>query len=315
MPNHPKEEEKPAVDLPTSELPRVAVIVLNWNLREDLAECLASLEEQTYRNVQVIVVDNASDDGSAEMVRAKFPGVHLIVNERNLGFAGGNNVGLRYALRQGAEYSLLLNNDTTVDAEMVARLVAVAEAEDSVGVLGPKILYYGSEHVWYLGHRMHRWLPVPRRVDPRLGEKPGSPAGFEVDYVSGCGMLIRREALEQTGLLDEKLFMHYEDADFCRRVRQAGFGIGCVPEARMWHKVSQSSQREAPVVRQAKARNRVLFYRKYRHGPHPVLTMAYVLASAGAIMARDLLRGDTGLIGPHARGLYEGFYERLPHGE
>jgi GT2 family glycosyltransferase len=303
------QEEKQA-----SALPRVAIIVLNWNLRDDLAECLASLKRQTYPNSLVIVVDNASQDGSADMVRAQFRGTHLIVNEQNLGFAAGNNVGLRYALQQGAEYSLLLNNDTTVEADLVARLVAVAEADDSFGVLGPKILHYGSEDdVWYLGHRTHPWLPVPRRVNPRLGEEAGSPACFNVDYVSGCGMLIRRDALEKTGLLDERLFMHYEDADYCRRAQQAGFGIGCVPGARMWHKVSRSSQREAPAVRQAKARNRALFYRKYRHGPHPVLTAAYVLASAGAIMARDLLRGDIALIGPHARGLYEGFSERLPH--
>jgi GT2 family glycosyltransferase len=126
-------------------------------------------------------------------------------------------------------------------------------------------------------------------------------------------MLIRREALEKTGLLDERWFMHYEDADYCQRVQKAGYGIACVPGAEMWHKVSRSSQREAPAVRRAKARNRVLFYRKYRHGPHPGLTAVFVLASATAIAARDLLRGDLDLIRPHARGLYEGFCERLPH--
>ena len=293
----------------------VIVVVLNWSLKDDLAECLASLERMSCPDAGVVVVDNASDDGSVEMVRARFPAVPLIVNEHNLGFAGGNNVGLRYALGQGAEWVFLLNNDTVVAPDMLVRLVDVMLAEPSLGILGPKILYHKTKNrVWYLGHRMSRWLPVPRRVNPRLGERSGEPAWFEVDYVSGCGMLIRREVLDEVGLLDEGLFMHYEDADYCRRAQEAGYRLACVPGARMWHKVSQSSRREAPAVRCAKARNRVLFYRKHPHGPHPWLTAAFVLASAGTIMARDLLRGDIALIRPHVRGLYEGFSERMGDG-
>jgi GT2 family glycosyltransferase len=290
----------------------VIVVVLNWNLKDDLAECLASLERMSCPDAGVVVIDNASEDGSVEMVRARFPGVPLIVNECNLGFAGGNNVGLRYALSQGAECVFLLNNDAVVAADMLTRLVNVMLAEPSLGILGPKILYHGTEdRVWYLGHRRSRWLPVPHRVNPHLGEHPGEPTWFEVDYVSGCGMLIRREVLEEVGLLDEGLFMHYEDADYCRRAQEAGYRVACVPGARMWHKISQSSRREAPAVRRAKARNRVLFYRKYPHGPHPWLTAAFVLVSTAVIMVRDLLGGDVGLIRPHAQGLYEGFAERM----
>jgi GT2 family glycosyltransferase len=290
----------------------VIVVVLNWNLKDDLAECLASLERMTYPDTGVVVVDNASDDGSVEMVQAQFPAVHLIANDCNLGFAGGNNVGLRHALGQGAECVFMLNNDTVIAPDMLARLVNVMLAQPSLGIVGPKILYHGTEdRVWYLGHRRSRWLPVPHRVNLRLGERPRGPTWFEVDYVSGCGMLIRREVLEEVGLLDEGLFMHYEDADYCRRAQEAGYRLACVPGARMWHKVSQSSRREAAAVRRAKARNRVLFYRKHPHGPHPWLTAAFVLASAGTIMARDLLRGDVALIRPHVQGLYEGFAERM----
>jgi GT2 family glycosyltransferase len=299
-----------------SDPPLLFVIVLNWNLKDDLAECLASLERSTYSSFRVVVVDNASDDGSAEMVQARFPAVHLIVNERNLGFAGGNNVGLRYALTQGAEYVFLINNDTLAAPDMLERLVAVAHVGPSPGILGPKILYHGTEdRVWYLGHRTYDWLPVPRRVAPRLGKCPGALAWFDVDYVSGCGMLIRHDVLKDIGLLDERLFMHYEDADFCWRTRQAGYRVVCVPGARMWHKVSQSSRREAAAVSRTRVRNRVLFYRQHPHGPHPWLTTVFLLASTGIIMARDLLRGEFELIRSQGQGLYEGFTERLYDGK
>jgi len=292
--------------------PEVIVVVLNWNLKDDLADCLASLDRATYPNRQVVVVDNASSDGSADMVRARFPAVHLIVNVRNLGFAAGNNVGLQYGLAQGGDYLLLLNNDTVIAADMLTRLVAAAEAQPALGILGPQILYYGTEdRVWYLGHRTYRWLPVPRRIAPRLGVRAGDGDRIEVDYVSGCSMLIRRDVLLTAGLLDEALFMHYEDADLCRRARQAGYRLACVPGARMWHKVSRSSSQAEPAVRRLQARNRVLFYRRYPHGPHPALTAAFVLVTAGATMVRDLLRGHGGLIWPHVQGLYEGFSQRL----
>jgi GT2 family glycosyltransferase len=292
--------------------PTVFVVVLNWNLKADLAECLSSLEGITYQNAQVVVVDNASTDRSAEMVRARFPAAHLIVNEWNLGFAGGNNVGLGYALAQGAQYIFLLNNDTLIAPDMLSRLVDVLEAEPSLGIVGPKILYYGTtDRVWYLGHRRSRWLPVPRRVRSPQEECPVEPSWFEVDYVSGCGMLIRHDVLQRVGLLDERMFMHYEDADFCRRAQQAGYRLACVPRARMWHKVSQSSYHEAPAVRHAKARNRVLFYRRHPHGPHPWLTATFLLASAGATMTVDLLQGRRELIRPHVLGMYEGLREPL----
>jgi GT2 family glycosyltransferase len=281
----------------------IVVIVLNWNLAADLAECLASLAATTDAEIQVVVVDNASTDGSVEMVRSRFPEVVLIVNERNLGFAAGNNVGLRYALDLGAEYAFLLNNDTVVAPDLLARLLAVAEAEPSLGILGPKILYHGTDdEVWYLGHRIHRWLPVPLRVPAT-----SNAAWLPVDYVSGCGMWIRREVLETAGLLDETLFMHYEDADYCRRAAAAGYGLACVPGARMWHKVSRSSRHDAPAVRRAKARNRVRFYRKYPHGPSPWLTTAYLGLSCAALLTRDLLRGDLALARAQVRGLFEGF--------
>jgi GT2 family glycosyltransferase len=290
----------------------VTVIVPNWNLKDDLAECLVSLEGITYPWSTIVVVDNASDDGSAEMVRARFPAVHLLVNEQNLGFAAGSNVGLRYALSQGAEAVFLLNNDTVVAPDMLARLVDVMQAEPSLGILAPKILYHGTkDRVWYLGHRRSSWLPVPRRVDPQLGERPGDPTWFEVDYVSGCGMLIRREVLEHVGLLDEALFMHYEDADYCRRAQRAGYRLACVPGARMWHKISRSSRRAAPEVRRNRARNRVLFYRRHPHGPHPWLTGAFLLASAVTRMAWDLLHGDFAMVRPHVQGLRDGFAKRL----
>ena len=122
--------------------PLVYIIILSWNGKGDTVECLRSLELLEYPNHKLLVVDNASSDGTAEAVRKEFPGVELIVNERNLRFAGGNNVGISYAVARGAHYVLLLNNDTVVDKALVRALVDVAESAPEIGMVGPKIYYY-----------------------------------------------------------------------------------------------------------------------------------------------------------------------------
>jgi len=292
--------------------PLVYVVILNWNLKQDTQECLASLLESTYSNFRALVVDNGSQDGSPEYLRERFPNAEVIVNPANLGFAGGNNVGLRHALDHGADYVLLLNNDTVVDAAMLSRLVARGESDHGAGIIAPMMLYYAQrKRIWHLGGRVSRWLPVAMTLGHSQRDDGHWVEPFAVDYVVFCGALLKRGLLEAIGLLDERFFFTYEDSDFCSRARAAGYRILCEPRARLWHKVSLSAQKDSVNVRYWKSKDRAMFYRLHPHGPHPWLTAAYLWLNTLAVALAGVLRGDPAWARAAVRGLRDGYRERL----
>ncbi len=243
--------------------PQVAVVILNWNGGQETLDCLASLRRVDYPRFEVIVVDNGSTDGSADAIRRDFPEATLIEMGGNLGFTGGNNVGIRYALAYGADYVLLLNNDTEVASDFLTHLVEVMEATPKVGIAGPLIYYYDRpEIIWSAGGTID-----PRRGQTRmigLGERDRGqygPAPRQVDFVTGCALLVRRPVLEQAGLLDERFFAYYEEAEWCVRVRRAGYRVVNVPGAKVWHKISPERRAASPIVHYYMTRNRLLFLR------------------------------------------------------
>jgi len=220
----------------------VFVVVLNWNGRDVIEACLESLRKVKEPAIEVLVVDNASTDGSNELVRSMYPDVELIENESNLMFAEGNNVGIRRALERGARYILLLNNDTEVESDFLAFMLEAIERESTVGVVGPKILYYDTPgKIWYGGGSFYPLLWVPRHLNIRKTDGTFEDVGGETGYVSGCAMLVRRETFEDVGLLDPSYFIYCEDVDFCLRARRKGWLCLYEPRARVYHKVSSSS--------------------------------------------------------------------------
>jgi GT2 family glycosyltransferase len=246
-----------------TKLPQVTIIVLNWNGLNDTLDCLESLGQLDYKNYKVVVVDNGSVDGSVPVIRERFPGVTIVENGENLGYAGGNNVGLRYAMAQGADYALLLNNDTVVDPAFLRVLVDEVQAEPAVGIAGPTIYYHERPDViWSAGGAIDWQRGSTRMVG--LDEWDEGQFGAEprpVDFVTGCAMLVRRAVMEQVGLLDERFFAYYEEAEWCVRAARAGYKILHVPLARMWHKISPSTQADSPLVHYYMTRNRLLFLR------------------------------------------------------
>jgi GT2 family glycosyltransferase len=222
--------------------PLVYIIVLTWNGKADTVECLRSLRSLTYPKAKVLVVDNASADGTAEALRSEFPEVELIVNASNLRFAGGNNAGIRYALGKGADYVCLLNNDTVADPGLLSHLVAAAESTAGAGMAGPRIYYYPERNrLWYAGGRIDWkrgwiWHVGVREEDEGQYNQPG-----ETDFVSGCCMLVKRDVIEMTGMLDEAYYIYGEDVDWCVRAARAGFKILYAPEGKLWHKLSVSA--------------------------------------------------------------------------
>lgn len=257
---------------------QVAIVILNWNGKTDTLECLQSIQKLTVENFELstIVVDNASTDDSVKEIKNKFKHVEILENKKNLGFAGGNNTGMRYAISKGADFVLVLNNDTIVDKDLVIFFLKGAEKYKNAGIISPKIYfapgfefhkdrYTNSEKghvIWYAGGIID-WdnvIAANREVDD---VDVGQHSSEEIDFATGACIFIRREVLEKVGYLDEKYFLYLEDVDFSVRVKKAGWKVILYPEAKLWHKVSQSSEIGGGLNDYYLSRNRLLFGLKY----------------------------------------------------
>jgi hypothetical protein len=286
--------------------PLIYGITLNWNRRDDTLKCLESLYRLDFPNLRLLVVDNGSVDGSPEAIREHYPSVEQIMNERNLGFAGGFNQGLKYALNAGAEYILIVNNDTTVAPDML-NLLMNSILPDNVGVVSPIILYSSKPYqIWSAGAGRNPWT---LELTENHGRNQNYSEITERDFLSGCGMLIKRVVLENVGLFDERFFMYYEDSDFALRVRQAGYKMLLVPQARMWHAVSQSSNgTDSPNERYWMGKSSVLFFRKHIHGWRKFLIIPMRFGSILKNTLQLLRRKKFSSVRAYLRGSWEGIW-------
>lgn len=260
---------------------KIFLVILNWNGWKMTLGCLKSLEgiKRDGFVVEVVVVDNGSTDESVERIneltklRINELAIKLIKNKENLGFAGGNNVGIKYALENKADYVCLLNNDTRVSPDFLVELVKVAGEDRAIGVVGGKIYfekgyefhkerYQESELgkvIWYAGGKVD-WqnvLASHRGVDEV--DRQQYDRTEETDYVNGCLMLIKREVFEKIGLLDKKYFLYFEENDFSQRAKQAGFKLYFAPKAVIWHLNAGSSAPGSGLHDYFLTRNRLLF--------------------------------------------------------
>lgn len=244
--------------------PSIAVVILNTNRRQDTLECLGSLEGGTYPNRKIIVLDNASTDGSVEAVRSQYPGCRLIELQSNLGYAGNNNVGIEAALKAGADWVLVLNEDTTLAPDCLARMAEVGESDPRIGIVGPMVYHHSEPGIIQSGGgRMDRawnaWHIAQNQPDSGQFDRP-----HEVDWISGCAILVRRAVIEQVGALDARFFYYWEETEWCLRARKKGWRIMLAPLARLWHKGVQRDYRPSPSVTYYSTRNRLLMMSKHR---------------------------------------------------
>lgn len=221
--------------------PKVSIIILNWNGLEDTIECLESLRKITYPNYEVIVMDNASSGDDVRILREQYGEyIHVIANDQNYGYPEGNNIGMRYALGKGADYLLLLNNDTVVDSEFLTEMVKVAESDPSIGIAGSKVYYYHyPNRIQSAGGQIRWWLGIIEVYEAK--EDVGQYDDIaERDFVYGTSILIKKAVVDKIAFLDPYYFFGVEEYDYCTQAKLAGFKIIYVPQSKIWHKVGAS---------------------------------------------------------------------------
>ena len=224
--------------------PLVVSVILNTNRRDDTLECLRSLAATTYRSHVALVLDNASTDGSVEAIRAEFPDVRIHRLEQNLGYAGNNNVGIEQALALGADWVFVLNEDTVLARDCLERLVEAGQQDERVGIVGPMVYHHLEPRVIQsAGGALSRdWSSF--HLGQNALDEGQFPSPHQVDWISGCAILVRRAVIERVGTFDARYFYFWEETEWCLRASRAGWRVLHVPGAHLWHKgVSETTGR------------------------------------------------------------------------
>ncbi|MGD1947123.1 MAG: glycosyltransferase family 2 protein [Croceivirga sp.] len=241
--------------------PLVTIITINYNESKVTLDMLASLEQLTYPNYEVIVVDNASPNESPEIIKEKYPHIHLIKSEKNLGFAGGNNLGVRAAK---GEYLLFINNDTEVPARFIEPLVDTLENDVMIGMVSPKIKYHwDQELIQYAGYNpMNHWTIRNSAVGSMQKDDGHFDVPGETASVHGAAMMVPKRVVDEVGMMTEIYFLYYEEHDWAEMIKRAGYKIYYQPQSYILHKESLSTGKFSPLKTYYIARNRILFARR-----------------------------------------------------
>lgn len=253
---------------------KIYIILVNYNGAKDTINCIKSIKEYEKEiKYEIIVVDNLSTDNSIEELE-KLDNITLIKSKINGGFAKGNNIGIEYAIKKGAQYILLLNNDTIICENSISILLKRLKEESEIGIVGSRIMYYedkslinyyGGKFNWFKGITIHEGYKQKYIEDNQKNKN--------TDFITGCCMLIKREVIEKVGMLPEEYFMYFEDADYCMQVLEKGYKLEVCADSVIYHKVSVSSggENSAFSIKWGN-RNRLIFINKYKKYTKGILT-------------------------------------------
>lgn len=253
---------------------KLAIILVNWNSFELTKDTLDSLQQTTYTNYDCIVVDNGSVDGSGDLIEKQFPNCIVLKSATNKGFTGGNNIGMDYALQNGYEYMMMLNNDVAVEPDFLEPLIDRLDQDASLAAVQPLIYFHHDRHlIWNAGSTFNPIIgncntPDYNKKDPDYQFKR---IAKKIDWITGCAFMMRASVLKEVGLLKEAFFIYYEDVDLSFRIKQAGYILGYVPESVIYHIAgiahkSKTKGKEGflnPKVHYLSARNRILFLKAH----------------------------------------------------
>jgi GT2 family glycosyltransferase len=242
----------------------IGIVILHWNNFADTQACLRSLLKIKTVPFRIWLVDNHSTDGSLEKLQVEFSEVTYVCNASNLGFAAGNNIGIDRALEAGCQMVLLLNNDTEVEANFLSELLKTIVSRPAVGIVCPKILFLNPKNIiWYAGGFLNKIAGCTYHRGTNQQDQGQYNTAKQIDFATGCAMLVKREVFDQIGKLDPDYFNSHEDADFCLRASRAGFACWYVPSAIVYHKLARSMGGiRSPFYLYYRTRNHLLFMKK-----------------------------------------------------
>lgn len=285
--------------------PRVCTIVLNYNNIPDTVETLKSAGSLTYENNSLLLVENSTKKEVVEKIRTECPSLEIIVNERNLGYAGGNNVGIRRAIENGADYIFLLNNDVTLEQDVLEKLIAAMEGAPKCAACQPVVTYFHNrDKVWSAGTELYFGYPRLFQKNKKIlrdgVQKP--PFGLV-----GCALLFRADSLKKIGLFDESLFLMQEETDWCIRAVNMGFSLLVVSDAVVYHKVSETLGLFSKTYLYYIGRNWLLVGKRH----YGRMTYGYILLTELTIRIPYYLyqlarKGRIGMIKFYFHGLFDG---------
>jgi GT2 family glycosyltransferase len=292
---------------------RIAIILVNWNGLDFTVACLQSLRKVDFKNFSIILVDNASENQEGSIIQKLFPEIELVQSDSNRGFAGGNNLGIRKALEGDFTHLMLLNNDTVVAPNFLKEMVAVFDKDIAVGVVQPLIYWMKDRNqIWSAGGIWNELLGRSiTQVDIKTRGKTRT-AYQKLDWATGCCMLISRETILATGLLNEQFFAYFEDVDWSLRFRKQGFEIALAPEAVIYHEAGASSKKKhsegilSPRVFYYHVRNQFFIIRTAVRTIYKPFAIGYHLFRFGFWMGYFAIRGRFKKLKSVAKGIRDG---------
>lgn len=271
--------------------PGVAIILVNYNGFKDTVECVESIRKIDYPNYRIVVVDNGSDEvPNKDQILYLQENTHYISIENNLGFSGGNNVGILWSIKKGYPYILLLNNDTIVSSQLLDILVHAAEEKEKVGIIGGKILFYQSpDRIWFGGGALNTKYGHGSHEDYGQHNQKDTGEIRRVTFLTGCLMFIPKDVFIDIGLLNEDYFLYAEDTDFCCRVMNKGYNLWFCENSLVYHKVSASTGKGSAKTQYYMLRNSLYLSKKYMK--HFLIIHLRIIYQA----MKDIVRGRKSL--------------------
>lgn len=283
------------------EYPKTAVIILNFNSYNQTIECIESVKNITYPNYEIIVVDNNSKDDSLQQIKGSFPDVILLKSRDNLGYASGNNLGIKYALEKNMEYICILNNDVAVDRNFLEPIIKTLMDDKNAAAAGPSICYYGQDDVIQaMGGNINLYtgLPTMKFKGKKLSQVKEDIVS--VDYLGGACFVVKAEILKKIGLIPENYFLFYEETEFFLNIKRQGYKLISIRDSRVYHKVSGTISKYKGLSYFFLNRNRIIFVRRNARLYHKFIFFFYIILET---IGRMILRGELSLFKYYYEGL------------
>jgi len=295
--------------------PKIAIIIINWNTYQLTFNCLKSLKACTYNNKTIFLVDNGSKDGSGDQIALEFPDINFIKNEINEGFTGANNKALKVILKQNFDYVLLLNNDTEVKPNFLSLLEARMDSDQNLAATQPLILDFPNKNtIWNAGGSFNSFFCLFKTRCKGMIYNPKLKIDTYTQWISGCCILVKIAVIKKVGLLDNRFFIYFEDADWSIRMTKLGYKLGVVPKSIIYHHSSGSNKKNntsnegnlSPYAHYLNVRNHIYLIKKHSFFFNNLGSWMYQILKITSYSIYFILRGRLGKFKMVWRGVLDG---------